>query len=192
MFLVFPRIRLRISVFALPSLLVMLWIEGLLPFLMLVMSALVHEFGHIFTMKLLGHRPRRIDILPMGALIVCPESIPYKDETAIALSGPILSLTASLTAFCVYAANGNAYCFFFAFMNALLALFNLLPIEKLDGGKALACFLLYKNKENCEHICSAVSKAAKLLLVLIITCGIASSGCNFGVILLSVTLLFQL
>ncbi len=192
MFLVFPRIRMRISVFALPAMLIMLWLEGVLPFLMLVVSAAIHEIGHIFAMKFLGYRARRVDILPMGALIVCPESITYRDEALIALSGPFASLTASMIAFCVYAAESNAYSFFFAFVNTVLALFNLLPIEKLDGGKALACVLLHKSKENCERICSAVSKVTKLLLVLIIACGIASSGCNLGVILLSVTLLLQL
>ncbi len=192
MFLVFPRIRLRISVFALPALLVMLWLEGLLPFLLLLLSAAIHEIGHILAMSRLGYRARRVDVLPMGALIVCPESITYKDETFIALSGPIASLTVSIIAFCIYALTFDEYIFFFAFINLTLAVFNLLPIKRLDGGKALFCFLLYKGKESCERICSAASVFAKVMLIILMLSGIVSSEYNLGVILLSSALLFQL
>jgi stage IV sporulation protein FB len=192
MFLVFPRIRLRISVFALPALLVMLWLEGLLPFVMLVLSAVIHEIGHILAIRRLGYRARRVDVLPMGALIVCPESITYRDETVIALSGPISSAVASFAAFCIYSLTFDEYIFFFAFINLTLAVFNLLPIKSLDGGKALNCFLLYKGKENCERICSAASVFAKVTLVILMLAGVVSSGYNLGVILLSSALLFQL
>lgn len=192
MFLVFPRLRLRISVFALPALLIMLWLEGLFPFLLLVASALVHELGHVFAIKTLGCRARRIDVLPMGALIVCPEGLSYRDETVIALSGPMFSLAASLIAICAYALSKNVYLFFFSFINLFLAVFNLLPVKRSDGGKALFCLLMHGNKENAERICLTASKCSKLLLVLLISAGMVLSDFNLGAAMLSIALIFQL
>jgi stage IV sporulation protein FB len=192
MFLVLPRFRIRVSVFALPSLLVMLWLEGLLPFLILMLSALVHEVGHIIAIRALGYRARRIDILPMGALIVCPEAIPFRDEVAIALAGPIASLAASAVGLLAFAVSKNTYIIFFALVNLMLALFNLLPIAKLDGGKALFCFLQYKEKRSCARICTLASLFSKTLLIMIIALAVVSTGYNLGVILLFFALLVQL
>ena len=192
MFLVLPRFRIRVSVFALPSLLVMLWLEGLLPFLILMLSALVHEVGHIIAIRALGYRARRIDILPMGALIVCPEGVPYLHETVIALAGPVFSLSASAVVFCMYLITSDVYLFFAAFVNLLLGAFNLMPIEKLDGGKALCCFLLYKNKESCEKISSAASLTFEIFVFAVAAAAIITSGCNPGAVLLSASLLLQL
>ncbi len=191
MFLVFPRARLRASVFAIPSMIVMLWLEGLLPFFILMLSALVHELGHIAAMRLLGYRARRIDILPMGALIVCPEGISYLHETVIALSGPIASLLTSAIAFCVYAVSREASSLFVAFVNLLLGVFNLMPIEKLDGGKALYCFLSHKNNESCRRISSAASYASKAVVIILVSFAVIVSGGNLGAIVLSAALLLQ-
>ncbi|MBR5779429.1 MAG: site-2 protease family protein [Clostridia bacterium] len=191
MFLVFPRIRLRISVFAIPSLIIMLLIEGVLPFSILIFSALIHEIGHLAAMRLLGYRARRVDVLPMGALIVCPEGISYLHETVIALSGPFASILTSCAAFCVYAISKDDAVFFVAFINLLLGAFNLMPIEKLDGGKALYCFLSYKNKEDRRRITSAASYVAKLVIFILVTVALISSGGNLGAIVLSLALLMQ-
>ena len=192
MFLVLPRFRLRVSVIALPSLIVMLWLEGFLPFFILVFSAVLHETAHIAVMRILGYRARRIDILPMGALIVCPEAIPFRDEAAIALAGPIASLTASAVGFIAFAVSKNAYTIFFAIVNLMLALFNLLPVASLDGGKALFCLLQYKEKRSCARICTFASLFSKTLLIIIIALAVIFSGYNLGVISLFLALLVQL
>lgn len=192
MFLVLPRFRLRVSVIALPSLFVMLWLEGFLPFFILVFSAVLHETAHIAVMRILGYRARRIDILPMGALIVCPEAIPFRDEAAIALAGPIASLTASAVGLLAFIVNKNAYIIFFAIVNLMLALFNLLPVASLDGGKALFCLLQYKEKRSCARICAFASLFSKTLLIMIIALAVIFSGYNLGVISLFLALLVQL
>ena len=193
MFIVFPRFRLRLSVLALPSFLLMLWLEGVLPLALMLFSAAFHEFGHLAALRRCGRRARRIDILPMGALIVCPEGIPDADECVIALTGPLFSLFLFVLSALLYLAFGSTVFLFSAVINLVLSLFNLLPERKLDGGKALLCFLLCKtNKETAEQICTAVSFAATLLLSAVMLFLIYLSGFNAGVILLSGTLLIQL
>ena len=191
MFLVFPKFRLRISVFALPLTILMLWCEGFLPFSMLIISAAIHEIGHISAMRWLGYYIRRIDILPMGALIVCPEGIPYGDEYKIALAGPLSSLSFALVASILFLLNGSTLWFFLLLVNLVLGLFNLMPIKKLDGGKALSCFLLSKEKST-EPICSVLSVMFKCLFIVLLPFVTVFSQFNLGVTLLSLSLAFQL
>lgn len=192
MFIVFPRLRLRISAFALPLFLVMLRLEGVIPFFIIFFSAAAHEFGHLTALRLCGYRLRRMDILPMGALIVCPEGINHRHEALIALSGPAVSLALASCASLCFVVTGAAEMLFAAVVNFVLGLFNLMPIRKLDGGKALFCILSHKKTEATEQICSAASLASKILFFVFVTVCITASGFNLGVIVLSVSLLIQL
>ena len=92
MFILFPRARVRVSAFALPVMLLLLWCEGAIPFLIIMLSALLHELGHLTAVFALGYKVRRVDILPLGALIVVPEGIPNRSNQKIALCGPLASL----------------------------------------------------------------------------------------------------
>ena len=141
MFLVLPRYRLRVSIFAIPAAILMLWCEGMLPFFIMLASALIHEIGHLFALKRLGRTPRRVDILPMGALIVVPEGMPDSEEWRVALGGPVASLTVASLCGVGFALVGAIPLLYALIINLILALFNLLPISSLDGGKALLCFL---------------------------------------------------
>lgn len=191
MFIVLPRLRMRISVFALPVMLMMLWCEGVVPFFILVFSAVVHEFGHLFAIYRLGYRIRRIDILPMGALIVVPEGIPDADEYNIAISGPLASLVLAALSCLWFVFSGTLPAFFSTFVNLTLALFNLMPIQKLDGGKALYSYLASKQIKT-EPVCSALSIVSKLFFLILTAVFIAGTDFNLGVILLSAVLLIQL
>lgn len=191
MFIVFPRIRLRVSVFAIPIFLLMLWLEGIEAFAAIMISAAVHELGHLFMIKRLGYRIRRFDLMPMGAVIVVPEGIPDNDELKIALSGPFSSLIMlflSAVCFCVFY---NAVTLLAVLINLVLSLFNLLPIKKLDGGKALWCYLSDKQK-NAERICSAASLFAKIVFLIVSFSLYYLSECNFGVLILLFSLNIQL
>ncbi|MBO4453223.1 MAG: hypothetical protein J5793_04750, partial [Clostridia bacterium] len=154
-YIVVPRLRLRISVFALPVLIFMLSVEGAIPFCILFLSALIHEAGHLAALRSLSARPRRIDVLPMGALIVCPEGLDDASELRVALAGPAFSLLAAALCALLFAAAGSEYALFGSAVNLFLAAFNLLPGKKLDGGKALYCLISIKNrKDTAERICS--------------------------------------
>ena len=192
-FVILPRLRVRLSVFALPAAILMISLEGFIPFSILMLSAFLHEAGHLTALKVMRYRYRRIDILPMGALIVCPEGIPDRDELIIALAGPLFSLAAALVTGAVFAASLNVYCLFALCINVFLALFNLLPNAKLDGGKALYCFLaLYNKKDAAERICFAASLTATAFIsVAAVVCWILS-GRNYGVLLLFAAVLIQL
>lgn len=195
MFLVFPRLRLRLSVLALPAAALMLWCEGALPFAVMLISAAGHELGHLLAMAVLRRYPRRIDLLPMGALIVCPEGIPDREELVIALSGPAASLCLASAAALWFAFFGTVTAFYAFSVNLVLGIFNLMPVRKLDGGKALRCFLNGRSevkKEAAERLCSAASAISKLLFLCFAFVCATLTGCNLGVILLTAVLAVQL
>lgn len=192
-YLVIPRYRLRISVFAIPVLLILLSLEGGLPFFILMLSAILHEFGHLLALKVCGFRPRRIDILPMGALIVCPEGLADREEIKVALAGPVFSLFGAVISAVIFAVTSNIYVFFAFFINSALLIFNLIPNKKLDGGKALLCFLrLKKEKDTAERICSAVSALVTILFAVTALICWYISDFNTGVLLLLTSLMLQL
>lgn len=194
MFITFPKLRLRISALAIPAYIIMLWLEGAIPFIIMVSSAFLHELGHLISMGLCRKIPRRVDVLPMGAVIVCPEGIPDREECIIALGGPLTSLICAMLTFVLFAFTGNIYLAYGAVINTALGLFNLIPISKLDGGKALKCFLNGKNikREAAEHFCSAASLISKALFTFVTLLCIVATQFNWGVIALSTALLSQL
>ena len=192
-FVVFPRLRLRISALALPALLIMLSLEGVVPFLILAGSAALHESGHIAALLRAGYRYRRIDILPMGALIVGPEGMPDRDELAVALAGPAFSAAAAILSAALYAFTGGVYPLFSACINSFLFAFNLIPNKNLDGGKALYCLVSQKyEKETAERICPAVSAAFTAVFFVFAAAMWLVSGKNAGVLILFVSLASQL
>ncbi len=207
MFLVLPRYKLRVSVFALPAMLLLYWCEGPLPFAILFVSALFHEIGHLTAIKYLGYKTRRIDILPMGALIVVPEGIPDDKEWKIAISGPLASLALALASGVLFALFPILPFLFSFVINIIIAFFNLLPIKHLDGGKALFCFLNSRKAKNpiaesiapwesaekkTERICSALSLLSVMFFVFISTLCVAITGFNLGAVLLLAVLIIQL
>lgn len=190
MYILFPRLRLRVSAFALPGALLLIYCEGLLPFCILFLSCLLHEFGHLAALCICKCRYRRIDILPMGALIVCPEGMPYKKELAVALAGPAASALGCAAALAFFAAFGSVSALYAFAVGAVLCLFNLMPAKRLDGGKALLNYLLmHKEKDTAERICSAVSSVVFVLLFALAAAVYFALDGNAGVMLMLTLLL---
>lgn len=184
LWLVFPRARIRISVLSLPFLLIMLANEGFFPFCILFFSAAFHELGHIFALKKAGYSPRRTDILPMGALIVVPEGMSFRDELSVALSGPAASLSLFLLSLFFSVFFRSDYIIFSAAVNFTLFFINMLPIKKLDGGKALSCFLAIKSPENeketASRLCDAVSNVSVILFFILGALALLLTKANLG------------
>ena len=190
MYILFPRLRLRVSAFALPGALLLIYCEGLLPFCILFLSCLLHEFGHLAALCICKCRYRRMDILPMGALIVCPEGMPYKKELAGALAGPAASALGCAAALAFFAAFGSVSALYAFAVGAVLCLFNLMPAKRLDGGKALLNYLLmHKEKDTAERICSAVSSVVFVLLFALAAAVYFALDGNAGVMLMLTLLL---
>lgn len=157
MYLVFPRIRLRVHLLLVPVVCMMLRLEGPAPAGLLLLAAVVHECGHLAALYALHIPLKRLDILPMGAVIAYDDcNCPHRQTAWIAFAGAGANL--AVTAVCLPFLQ-NLYVLFFVIANAALACMNLLPIETLDGGVVLRSVLLNKTEVSAaERICRVTSR----------------------------------
>lgn len=95
----------------------------------------LHELGHICAIRLLGGEIKGLRLTAIGAELLLDGPLSYWQEGLSALAGPAVNLFLSL-AFC--GLQGGVT---FAGLNLVLALFNLLPVGRLDGGRAVHCTL---------------------------------------------------
>jgi len=101
-------------------------------------AAAIHEIAHLLTMKMLGKSAESIEVHPFGlAINCCGRARSYMEDALVYLSGPALNLLI----FFAFVCSRTLYCKYFAYCNLFYAIINLLPIEFLDGGNALGCFL---------------------------------------------------
>lgn len=95
----------------------------------------IHELGHIFVICLMGGAIKGIRITAIGAELILDRPLGYWQEGVSALAGPGMNLL--LTMICCNFEKGLV----FSGLNLALAVFNLLPVGRLDGGRALHCTL---------------------------------------------------
>ncbi len=140
-------------------------------------SVLLHELGHALTARKYGIVTRDIVLTPLGGMarvMSMPEN--PKQEIAIAVAGPAVSLSLALFAYLLTyplsvlpplpsVVYETVVILFWT--NLMLALFNLVPALPMDGGRVLRGLLALKS----DHL-SATRKAASVGRVLAIAGGI--------------------
>jgi len=107
--------------------------------LALIACLVFHEYGHIKAMKHFGMKTKGIYLIPfMGGLAMSDEKINTRwQDVVISIMGPCFGLLMSIMALIAYLITGKEFFAGLAAFNALLNLFNLLPILPLDGGHIL-------------------------------------------------------
>ncbi len=109
-------------------------------FALALLACLVfHEYGHIRAMKYFGMKTKGIYLIPfLGGLALSDEKINTRwQDVVISIMGPTFGLLMSLLCLLAYWFTGEIFFAGLATFNALLNLFNLLPILPLDGGHIL-------------------------------------------------------
>ena len=104
--------------------------------LLVLWGAVIHEVGHILLLRCFGARIRRLRIGVLGAVLETGGAMSYGQELAASLAGPLANLLAAVIL-------GRLGCSAAAGANAVLCIFNLLPIRPLDGGRALYLLLAW-------------------------------------------------
>lgn len=107
--------------------------------LMIMVMLFIHESGHIWAMKHYGMKTKGIYFIPFvgGAAVAEGEFPSRRAEVVIAIMGPIWGFAlALLTGGAYLYAKNPVFAAASAWM-ALINLFNLLPINPLDGGRIM-------------------------------------------------------
>jgi len=162
-YVVFPRAGLRVHLLAFPAIAMLFWLEGALPASLLLLAAVLHECGHLIALRVFDIPVRRVDVMPMGAVIAYDDSFcPHGQSAWVAFAGAGANLLTA--AVCLPFAN-DLHMLFFVTVNASLAVLNLLPIETLDGGTLLRSVLLnLRTVPDAGQVCRIASRISLLLL----------------------------
>ena len=104
--------------------------------LLCLLASFLHEGGHIAALLLLGRPPKEVAVGACGIrLVPHPHPLTPKRQAAVLLAGPLVNLLLAAVLATLRRAPAAVAA------HAVLGAFNLLPIEALDGGQLLGCFL---------------------------------------------------
>ncbi len=147
-----------------------------------LLASMMHEFGHMAFLVLLGARPRKLIFGMFGMRMETDagQRLSYGKQALILLAGPLVNGAAAAVLWCGGVRPG-------AMVHTVLCLFNLLPIEPLDGGQILQNLLSMRMEE--ETACRVVFIVSMITVFPLTVAGgllLAGSGYNFT--LLSVCL----
>lgn len=153
------------------------WIAAIITSILLFASVLFHELSHSLLAKASGIEIKGISLFIFGGLAqISKEPSNAKTEFKIAIAGPAGSLFLA-SVFLVFTAAfkilyetsliGSIFYYLFL-INALLALFNLMPGFPLDGGRILRAYLWHRTGDYNKATTSAsrVGKWFALLLMI--------------------------
>lgn len=124
-------------------------------FLIYTITALMHEFGHLIQAEKLGYTMNKITLMPYGAIISGNiTGLKLKDETLLALAGPVLNLIIALFFTALWWIIPDIYAFTDVVVtaNLTIALVNFIPAYPLDGGRILFSLLACKTTEKTARI----------------------------------------
>lgn len=151
----------------------------------------LHELGHCGAVLLWGGQVAALRLTCVGAEMVLSPRRPLSrwGEVFAALAGPAVNLLLALGSARLAPALGEGL-FAFSGVNLTLAAFNLLPIARLDGGRALEGLLcVARGEETARHLARVCSLAVSAALVLGSALLLARGEASFTLLLTALWLL---
>jgi Zn-dependent protease/CBS domain-containing protein len=154
------------------------WVVGVAAVLLLFFSVIVHEFGHALTAQARGIPVLSITLFIFGGVAaLAQESEEPGDEFLIAVAGPIASIGMGVIFGGLWALTTdmnqqvNALFGYLAFINIILAIFNMVPGFPLDGGRVLRA-IVWKVTGNLRRSTRIVTTLGSLIGTLFFVLGI--------------------
>jgi Zn-dependent protease/CBS domain-containing protein len=154
------------------------WLMGIVGAFGLFFSIVFHEMCHSLVARKYGMPMKGITLFIFGGVAEMGEEPPTpKAEFMMAIIGPISSIVIGIVFYGIYFVgrqNGwsepiNGVVQYLAFINGLLAAFNLIPAFPLDGGRVLRSILwgLKKNLRSATRISSKIGSAFGIFLIIL-------------------------
>jgi len=152
------------------------WLMGIVGALGLFFSIIVHEFSHSLVARKYGIPMKGITLFIFGGVAEMGDQPPSpKAEFMMAVAGPVSSIVIALIFYGIYrlgisgifAAPVNGVIGYLAWINGILAAFNLIPAFPLDGGRMLRSILwgVKGNLRKATHISSRIGSGFGILLI---------------------------
>ena len=151
----------------------------------IMILCIIHELGHVVMGLIMGLKIEKIEIMPFGLSVsfkinvddynkkIRKGNILHLKKIAIAAAGPFTNFIMLLI---VIHTNINLKIVsneILAYANALIMLFNLLPIYPLDGGRILKEFIsIFEGSINSKKYINRISKIVMILITMMGSIGI--------------------
>ena len=146
------RIDLKIFIFAILFYLT----KQIEIYAILMLFAILHECGHLLAGLIIGFKPEKISLMPMGLTVSF--KIPIDDynkkiekanilsikKIIIAFAGPLMNLIIAILFTFFNFSFTEIQRLNIVYANIIICIFNLLPIYPLDGGRILKQFIKIK------------------------------------------------
>ena len=148
------------------------------------LSAILHEIGHLIVIILFGSPPKSINFKTTGMQIINRPDIDlsYSRDIVVCLAGPAINLFVFIMFYSVDELT--------AIINLFLAIFNLLPVMHLDGGRAIYCFLCKVISHHAAEIIINILSLAVIIPLTILGIYIfLKTGYNFSLLIASIYLI---
>lgn len=157
-------------------------------------AIVIHESGHLLTMKVFGYFPKRIKIAPFEIVITDDKR---RERGAlrnllIIFFGPAANFVCFILIYLLYLLGAEKL-LPFAAANLSVGIFNLLPVMSLDGGQLM--YLLLCRNHSPERSSQLVYRATFLTLLPVAVLGfliLFHSHYNFSLLFVSGYLIFAL
>ena len=158
-----PKIKIGISYLVL--VIVCLLCSQFLLLINYTLALLLHELAHYYIAKSKGYKVGHLKLDLLGMKLKISDNIDKNDHFWIAFAGPIVNFILCILCTALWWIIPESFYFSSAFFqaNLILALFNILPIEPLDGGVMLNCLL---NKAN-KKVSKVISKIVNILFIIV-------------------------
>ena len=126
-------------------------------FFYLIISALLHETGHIIADIACGYKPR----IKVSVFGICLKNYPIetRKKFLVLICGPLVNILLIAASCALLNFNFSVNRYIFMCVNIVLLIFNILPVSFLDGGQLLNIFV--SNKK--------ILMAAEIISLLLIT-----------------------
>lgn len=171
-------IKINIKIFA--CILIFYLTKQIEIYAMFMIFAIVHEMAHLICGIVMGLKPKTLKIMPVG---VCIEfgtrladynnKVKKSNQLAIkkiiiAIAGPLINFIIAVFLLIFKPTINNVNIENIIYCNILIAIFNMLPIYPLDGGRILKnIFKIYLGKRQAIEIIHLISNLSVIFVTAI-------------------------
>lgn len=133
----------------------------------IMLFALVHELGHMMSGIILKLKPKTLKFMPFGISIAF-EAYGYRNlieikKIIIAMAGPLTNILICIITPFLHINNQIKQLIIYS--NILIALFNLMPIFPLDGGRILKGIIRLRHEK--IKVDKIINKISNILIIIL-------------------------